>query len=91
MSRGREVGFINVSVYGSARRGRRRVPRKGWLVAVDGRLEYGEWETERRRRHDYAVVGNVEFLSAPRVAEAQEPEAAKPARAARKKQEPVAA
>jgi single-stranded DNA-binding protein len=61
---------------------------KGWLVAVDGRLEYGEWETEGgEKRHDYSVVGNVEFLTAPRSVEAEEP--AKPA--ARKKREPVSA
>ncbi len=91
MSRGREVGFINVSVYGSAGEAAAKYLSKGWLVAVDGRLEYGEWEAEGTRRHDYQVVGNVEFLSAPRAVEAQEPEPAKPARAARKKHEPVAA
>ena len=43
---------------------------KGWLVAVDGRLEFVEWETEAgEKRHDYTVVGNVEFLAAPRPAE----------------------
>ena len=40
------------------------------------------------KRHDYSVVGNVEFLSAPRPVE--EPEA-KPAKAARSRKEPVAA
>ncbi len=59
-------------------------------MAVDGRLEYGEWGAEGTRRHDYQVVGNVEFPSAPLAAEAQEPEPAKPARGAWKKQEPVA-
>ena len=24
--------------------------KKGWLVAVDGRLEYGEWETDGREK-----------------------------------------
>jgi hypothetical protein len=39
---------------------------KGWLVAVDGRIEFGEWETESgEKRHDYSVVGKVEFLTAP--------------------------
>ena len=38
---------------------------KGWLVAVDGRIEQGEWDTDGRKRHDYTVVGNVEFLTAP--------------------------
>jgi single-stranded DNA-binding protein len=42
---------------------------KGWLVAVAGRLAYDEWETAGgAKRHDYEVVGHVEFLAAPRAA-----------------------
>jgi single-strand DNA-binding protein len=79
MGRGREVGFINVSVFGKAGEAAAEYLAKGWLVAVDGRLEYGQWETDGgEKRHDYAVVGNVEFLSAPRSVE--EPEPAKPSR-----------
>jgi len=86
MGRGREVGFINVSVFGKAGEAAAEYLTKGWLVAVDGRLEYGQWETEAgEKRHDYMVVGNVEFLSAPRPAEQEEP---KPAR---RKREPAAA
>jgi single-strand DNA-binding protein len=78
MGRGREVGFINVSVFGKSGEAAAEYLGKGWLVAVDGRLEYGEWETDGgEKRHDYQVVGNVEFLTAPRPTE--EP-AAKPAR-----------
>jgi single-strand DNA-binding protein len=88
MGRGRGVGFINVSVFGKAGEAANQYLAKGWLVAVDGRLEFGQWETEGgEKRHDYSVVGNVEFLTAPRPVEAEEP--AKPA--ARKKREPVAA
>ncbi len=87
MSRNREVGFINVSVFGKAGEAAAQYLAKGWLVAVDGRLEYGQWETQGgEKRHDYTVVGNVEFLSAPRPVE--EPASAKPARNGRK---PVAA
>jgi single-strand DNA-binding protein len=86
MGRGREVGFINVSVFGKAGEAAAEYLGKGWLVAVDGRLEYGEWDSEGTKRHDYSVVGNVEFLTAPRPAE--EPEPAKPAG---KRKEPVAA
>lgn len=86
MGRGREVGYINVSVFGSGGEAASEYLSKGWLVAVDGRLEYGEWDSEGTKRHDYTVVGNVEFLSAPRPVE--EPE---PAKHARKKREPVAA
>ncbi len=43
-----------------------RVLRKGWLVAVDGRLRYEEWETDHGKRSAIRVVGRVEFLAAPR-------------------------
>ena len=83
MGRGREVGFINVSVFGKAGEACAEYLSKGWLVAVDGRLEYGQWETDGgEKRHDYQVIGNVEFLTAPRPAEEQAP--AKPARNGRK-------
>ncbi len=88
MGRGREVGFINVSVFGNAGEAAAEYLSKGWLVAVDGRLEYGQWETEAgEKRHDYVVVGSVEFLTAPRAVEelvktAQAP--SKPARDGRK-------
>jgi single-strand DNA-binding protein len=69
MGRGREVGYINVSVFGNGGEAAARHLTKGWLVAVDGRLEFGEWDTEAGRRHDYSVAGNVEFLAAPRDAQ----------------------
>ena len=87
MGRGREVGFINVSVFGKAGEAAAQYLSKGWLVAVDGRLEFGQWETDAgEKRHDYTLVGNVEFLTAPKPVE--EPAAPK---AARRKREPVAA
>ncbi len=87
MGRGREVGYVNVAVFGAGGEAAAKVLSKGWLVAVDGRLEYGEWETEGgEKRHDYSVVGNVEFLTAPRPVE--EPEQAKPSS---RKKEAVAA
>lgn len=87
MGRGREVGYVNVSVFGKAGEACAAYLAKGWLVAVDGRLEYGEWETGGgEKRHDYPVVGNIEFLTAPKPA--QEPAPVKPARNGRK---PVAA
>jgi len=83
MGRGREVGYINVSVFGKAAEACGEYLKKGWLVAVDGRLEYGEWETDGgEKRHDYSVVGNVEFLTAPKPAE--QPVPVKPARNGRK-------
>lgn len=85
MGRGGEVGFINVSVYDKPGEAAAQYLSKGWQVAVDGRLEFSEWETGAgEKRHDYAVVGSVEFLTAPRPAD----EEAKPAR---RRSEPVAA
>lgn len=79
MGRGREVGYVNVAVFGAGGEAAAKVLAKGWLVAVDGRLHYGEWETDGgEKRHDYSVVGNVEFLTAPKPAE--DPEAVRPAR-----------
>lgn len=81
MGRGREVGYINVSVFGKAGEACAEYLAKGWLVAVDGRLEYGEWETDAgEKRHDYSVVGSIEFLAAPKPVE----EPVKPARNGRK-------
>ena len=82
MGRAREVGYINVSVFGNSAEAAAKYLTKGWLVAVDGRLEYGEWDSEGTKRHDYNVVGNVEFLTAPKPAE--EPAPVKPARNGRK-------
>jgi single-strand DNA-binding protein len=91
MGRGREVGYINVSVFGSGGEAAAEYLAKGWLVAVDGRLEYGEWETDGTKRHDYTVVGNVEFLTAPRPTEAAAPAPGADAKSDRRKREPVAA
>jgi len=82
-----------VSVFGKAGEAAAQYLSKGWLVAVDGRIELGQWETEGgERRHDCTVVGNVEFLTAPRHAEEPAETASQPeAKPARRKREPVAA
>ncbi len=85
MGRGGEVGFINVSVYGKPGEAAAQYLMKGRQVAVDGRLEYGQWETDTgEKRHDYSVVGNVEFLSTPRGPDEE-------GKAPRRRREPVAA
>jgi single-strand DNA-binding protein len=62
-----ETGYVNISAFGKPGEAAARVLAKGWLVAVSGRLAYHEWETDDgSKRHDYEVVGNVEFLVAPR-------------------------
>lgn len=64
-----EPGFITVSVFGKPGEAAARYLSKGWLVAVDGRLQFAQWTSEGNdARHEYTVVGNVEFLSAPRPA-----------------------
>jgi single-strand DNA-binding protein len=63
----RETGYLNATCFGPGGQAAARVLGKGWLVAVSGRLAYHEWETTGgQKRHDYEVIGNVEFLSAPR-------------------------
>ncbi|MGH2864292.1 MAG: single-stranded DNA-binding protein [Solirubrobacteraceae bacterium] len=63
----RETGYVNVSCFGKPGEAAARVLAKGWLVAVSGRLAYHAWESEDgTKRHDYEVIGNVEFLTAPR-------------------------
>jgi single-strand DNA-binding protein len=74
-----EVGYIDVTSFGAGGEAAARVLSKGWLVAVDGRLEYHDWETqEGAKRRGWEVIGNVEFLAAPRneSQEASEPEPA---------------
>jgi single-strand DNA-binding protein len=67
MGRGREVGFIDVAVFGKPGEAAARVLSQGWLVAVHGRLVFREWEaTDGGKRSAHSVVGNVEFLAAPR-------------------------
>jgi len=84
MGRKNEVGFINVSVYGKSGEACAQYLSKGSKVGVDGRLEYGEWDTDGGKRHDYNVVASsVEFLT-PRSSE-EEPAADA------ESQEPVAA
>ena len=79
----RETGYLNVACFGKPGEAAARVLAKGWLVAVAGRLSYHEWETdEGSKRHDYEVVGNVEFLAAPRGESSEAPQAEKQAAAA---------
>jgi single-strand DNA-binding protein len=62
-----QPGYVNVQAFGKPGEAAAQVLSKGWLVAVDGRLQYGQWETDTgESRHDYEIVGNVEFLTAPR-------------------------
>jgi single-strand DNA-binding protein len=67
LARKNETGFVTVACFGAPGQAAASVLSKGWLVAVSGRLAYDEWETAGGvKRHDYEIVGNVEFLAAPR-------------------------
>ena len=69
MAPGRETGYIDAAAFGKPGEAAARVLSKGWLVGVDGRLEYRTWVSDDgQNRHAYRIVGNVEFLSAPRSA-----------------------
>ena len=48
-------------------------------VPVDGRFEYHESQQDGKTRHDYELIGTVEFLTAPRTTAV---EADQPVRAA---------
>ena len=63
----RETGFIDVATFGKPGEAAARVLAKGWLVSVSGRLEYRTWAADDgSNRHDYRIVGDVQFLAAPR-------------------------
>ncbi len=66
MGRDGTAGYIDVATWGPSGEAAARVLRKGWLVAVDGRLRYEEWDTDHGKRSAIRVVGRVEFLAAPR-------------------------
>jgi single-strand DNA-binding protein len=75
-----EPGYINVAVFGEAGEAAARTLTKGWLVGAYGKLQYGEWENDQgERRHDHEIVGNVQFLAAPRSNGDQPAEADTPA------------
>lgn len=66
MGRSNEIGYIDIASYGPGAAAAARVLTKGWLVAVDGRIEWRSWEKDDVKRQAYRVVGSVEFLAAPR-------------------------
>lgn len=78
-----EVGYIDVTSFGAGGEAAARVLTKGWLVAVDGRLQYHDWETQDgAKRRGWEVIGNVEFLAAPKSEGSHSPGKPEPAAAA---------
>jgi single-strand DNA-binding protein len=59
--------YFDVSVYGAASESVSRYMRKGSRVAVDGRLEWREWETSdgQKRQAVSVVADTVQFLDTP--------------------------
>ncbi len=59
--------FFDVSVYGASAESVSRYMRKGSRVAVDGRLEWREWETvdEQKRQAVSVVAETIQFLDGP--------------------------
>jgi single-strand DNA-binding protein len=56
--------YFDVSVFGAQAESVARYTRRGSLVAIDGRLEWREWETaEQQRRQAVSIVADsVQFL-----------------------------
>jgi single-strand DNA-binding protein len=59
--------FFNVIVYGPASENVAKYMYKGRPVAVDGRLDWREWETQdgRRAQAVSVIANNVQFLGPP--------------------------
>jgi single-strand DNA-binding protein len=59
--------YFDVSVFGAQGESVERYMRKGSRVAVDGRLEWREWEgTDEQRRQAVSIVAeSVQFLDSP--------------------------
>jgi single-strand DNA-binding protein len=59
--------YFDVSVFGASAKSVNRYTRKASRVAIDGRLEWREWETpdERKRQAVGVVADTVLFLDSP--------------------------
>ena len=61
-----QAGYIDLHTYGESAKAAARVLTKGWLVAIQGRLQHETYEKDGQKRSTYRVIGHVEFLAAPR-------------------------
>jgi single-strand DNA-binding protein len=59
--------YFDVSVFGPQAENVQRYTKKGRRVAIDGRLEWREWETEEQQRRQAVriVADSVQFLDGP--------------------------
>lgn len=60
-----ETGYIAFESYGPRAEGALKTIGKGWLVALDGRLQHDQWEQDGQKRQSYKFVGDIEYLAAP--------------------------
>jgi len=69
-----KANFFDVSVFGAAAESVSRYMRKGSRIALDGRLEWREWETAdaQKRQAVNVVADTVQFLDSPSGATAQD-------------------
>ena len=65
-ARANATGYFDVLTYGPGGEAAARTLAKGWLVAIDGQLEYREWKQNDTTRSAIRIVAHVEFLAAPR-------------------------
>jgi single-strand DNA-binding protein len=62
-----ETGYIDVVSFGKPAEAAAAHLTKGWLVAVDGRLQQRDYQAKGgEKRTAWEIVGRVEFLTAPR-------------------------
>ena len=58
--------FFDVSIYGASAESVSRYMRKGNRVALDGRLEWREWESDNQKRQAVSIVADtIQFLEGP--------------------------
>ena len=65
-------GYFNVNVFGARGESVQRYMRRGRLLAIDGRLDWREWDTPEggKRQAVDIVANNVQFLDGPNRADA---------------------
>lgn len=73
MGRNNDTGYVDVTCFGKPAEAAAKILSRGWLVAVEGRLQYSEWETDSGKRSGHSIVGHVEFLGAPKSTAAPAP------------------
>jgi len=62
------TGYVDVTEWGAQGEASARRLSKGWLVAVEGRLDHQVWDKDGRSRETHSVVGRVEHLAPKRAA-----------------------